>query len=64
MDFINEVLTSYVESIQNKEAVLSFVEQVMKKGKKKIPQELRDTTISEVKELEENFSQVIGFACK
>ena len=63
-EFIDEVLMSYTQEIQNKEAVLEHVKRAMAKGKSKIPEEVQDTTISEVENLEENFSKVIGFACK
>ena len=53
-----------MNDIQNKDAVLSYVQLAIKKGKSKIPEEVQDNTISEVKNLEENFSKVIGFACK
>ena len=63
-DFIDEVLTGHMQDIQTKEAVLSHVQRAIKQGKRKIDESLQDTTISEVKGLEENFQKVIGFACK
>ena len=44
--------------------MIEQVKRTMLKGKKRIPEEMRDTTISEVQALEENFQKVIGFARK
>ena len=51
-----------MEEIQQNEAVLLKVQRVVEKGKRKIPQEMQETTIDEVKNLEESFHKVIGFA--
>ena len=61
-DFIDEELTKHMEEIQQNEAVLLKVQRVVEKGKRKIPQEMQETTIDEVKNLEESFHKVIGFA--
>ena len=61
-NFIDEELTKHMEEIQQNEAVLQKVQRAVEKGKKKIPQELQETTIDEVKNLEENFHKVIGYA--
>jgi len=53
-----------MQDIQAKEPVLSHVRKVIDKSKRKIASDLRDTTISEVQNLEENFQKVIGFARK
>lgn len=47
-EFIDEVLANYMHDIQEKEAVLVHVKRTMEKGKKKIPEELREETCSEV----------------
>lgn len=47
-----------------KTSVLQHVQVAIEKGKKKIPEQIRDTTISEVKNLEESFKKIIGMACK
>ena len=61
-DFIDEELTKHMEEIQQNEAVLQKVQRAVEKGKRKIPQEMQETTIDEVKNLEESFHKVIGFA--
>ena len=53
-----------MEEIQQNEAVIKKVQRAVEKGKRKIPQEMQETTIDEVKNLEENFHKVIGFARK
>ena len=63
-EFIDEVLTGHMNDIQNKEAVLDIVKRAVEKGKRKIPEEMQDITLSEVKALEENFQKVIGFSSK
>ena len=47
-EFIDDVLTNYMQDMQEKEAVLEHVKRAITKGKKKIPEELRDAAISEV----------------
>ena len=42
--------------------MLVQVQRAVEKGKKKIPEEIQETTIDEVRNLEENFQKVIGFA--
>ena len=61
-NFIDEELTKHMEEIQQNEAVLQKVQRAVEKGKKKIPQDMQETTIDEVRNLEESFHKVIGYA--
>ena len=64
LDFIEDDITNFYTVIQQKDPVLSHVQKAIEKGKRKIPEALKDTTISEVKNLEENFQKVITYSCK
>jgi hypothetical protein len=63
-EFIDEVLAAFATDMQEKESVHTIVGQTIAQGKHKIPEAMLDTTMSEVKNLEDNFSKVIGFASK
>ena len=43
---------------------MSHVQKAIEKGKRKIPEALQDTTISEVANLEENFQKTINYSRK
>lgn len=63
-EWIQEEIDAYMGDIKSKDPVISHVQKAIEKGKRKIPEELRDMTISEVQNLEENFQKVIGYSCK
>ena len=63
-DFIEDDITNFYTEIQQKDPVLSHVQKAIEKGKRKIPENLKDIMISEVKNLEENFQKVITYSCK
>ena len=44
--------------------MLSHVQKAIDKGKRKIPDELKETVIFQVENIEENYKKVIGFASK
>ena len=64
LDFIEDDITNFYTVIQQKDPVLSHVQKAIEKGKRKIPENLKDIMISEVKNLEENFQKVISYSCK
>lgn len=47
-EWIQEEIDLYMADIKSKDPVLSHVQKAFEKGKRKIPEELRDMTISEV----------------
>ena len=61
-EFIDEELTRHMFRIKQNEAVLKKVQRSFEKGKRKIPEEMQRSTLEEVKNLEENFHKVIGYA--
>ena len=63
-DFIEDDIAACMTEFQRKEPVLTHVRQAIEKGRKKIPEQLQDTTVSEVQYLEESFQKVIGYSCK
>ena len=63
-DFIEDDIAVFMSDIQSKVSVLSQVRLAFEKGKRKIPEKMQDTVVSEVQNLEENFQKVIGYTCK
>ena len=47
-DFIEDDIAACMTEMQQKEPVLSHVRMAIEKGKRKIPEQLQDTTVSEV----------------
>lgn len=63
-EFIREVLSTHAEEFNQKESVVEQIKEIIKKGKRKTTEEMRETTIQEVTALETNFRKILGIACK
>ena len=64
LEFVDEVLTGFAEDMQKKDSALAWVEKALEKGKRKIPEELRENACTEVKDLEEQFKKVVNLGSK
>ena len=59
-----DVIARYVADYENKDPALLYVSLALEKGKHFIPKQDSDKAFTEVKSLEDNFLEVVGFASK